>query len=245
MNSVNTFCSHCGSAFAAASGYPRNCGSCGAVTWSNPRPVGVAIVPLPEEDGVLLVERAIRPHGLALPGGFMETGQTWRENVARELREETGLLVDPALVSLLDGTRAEPLVDVGGGNLLIFATVPPVRVRDVEQAFVANAEVSGWTVGRPGTPLVFPVHQQAMEVFLAARARMSSTAGVAAEDRSYWSEEAIQSLLSKLGESIERGDNQSVLSSAQVNALLASGVRLTAREADMLALHADNSPRFG
>jgi len=41
--------------------------------------------------GVLLIERRNPPPGWALPGGFVDAGETVEEAVVRELREETGL----------------------------------------------------------------------------------------------------------------------------------------------------------
>lgn len=40
---------------------------------------------------VLLVKRRFPPHGWALPGGFVEAGETLEKAVSRELVEETGL----------------------------------------------------------------------------------------------------------------------------------------------------------
>jgi 8-oxo-dGTP diphosphatase len=45
-------------------------------------------------EGVLLIERRHPPPGWALPGGFVEVGETVEAAVARELQEETGLAVE-------------------------------------------------------------------------------------------------------------------------------------------------------
>ena len=57
---------------------------------SGPRLAVDAIVERPGA-GVLLVERRNPPPGWALPGGFVEIGETVEQAVAREVREETGL----------------------------------------------------------------------------------------------------------------------------------------------------------
>lgn len=56
--------------------------------------------PLPTVDvviltgsGVVLVKRKNPPHGWALPGGFVEEGETLEQAAAREAEEETGLVV--------------------------------------------------------------------------------------------------------------------------------------------------------
>jgi 8-oxo-dGTP diphosphatase len=44
-------------------------------------------------DGIVLVKRRNPPHGWALPGGFVEYGETIESAAVREAFEETGLVV--------------------------------------------------------------------------------------------------------------------------------------------------------
>ena len=44
--------------------------------------------------GIVLVERKFPPHGWALPGGFVDYGETLEEAARREAMEETGLDVE-------------------------------------------------------------------------------------------------------------------------------------------------------
>ena len=57
-----------------------------------PRVTVDALVLRPQQ-GLLLVRRRFPPPGWALPGGFVDPGETLEEAVCRELNEETGLQV--------------------------------------------------------------------------------------------------------------------------------------------------------
>lgn len=95
-------CGYCGSAFAADQPWPRLCASCHRVSYLNPTPVAVCLLPV--DGGLLCVRRAIPPAvgQLALPGGYIDLAETWQGAAARELFEETGIVADGQAIRLLD-----------------------------------------------------------------------------------------------------------------------------------------------
>lgn len=70
----------------------KPCPHCGkdVVMYRNPVPT-VDIVIYDPERGVVLIERNNPPFGWALPGGFVDYGETLEHAAVREAREETGL----------------------------------------------------------------------------------------------------------------------------------------------------------
>jgi 8-oxo-dGTP diphosphatase len=75
-------------------------------------------VVIPSERGVVLVRRGSEPFEgkWALPGGFVEVGETVRQAAVREAAEETGLAVE---VSRLVGVYSEPDRDPRGHNVSV------------------------------------------------------------------------------------------------------------------------------
>lgn len=78
-----------------------------------------------EPEGLVLIERRHPPHGLALPGGFVDVGE-WVEDAARrEAYEETGLCV--TLETLL-GCYSDPQRDPRGHTVsLVYVGVAEGR----------------------------------------------------------------------------------------------------------------------
>lgn len=82
------------------------CPQCGEVVkeYTNPAPT-VDVVVYDPVRGLLLIERKNIPHGYALPGGFVDAGESAEAAAVRELKEETHL--DVTLRGLL-GVYSKP-----------------------------------------------------------------------------------------------------------------------------------------
>lgn len=108
------FCPRC-AAPIDVEGRHAVCASCGFDAWAGAAPAVEALV---VRDGrVLLARRAIEPFRgkWDLPGGFLDEWEHPLEGLRRELREETGLEVEPGEFL---GTAIE---DYGGESVLILS----------------------------------------------------------------------------------------------------------------------------
>lgn len=161
-------CSYCGTRYADGLPWPRTCVACGETTWSNPLPVAVVLFPVGYDDGrrgLVVVRRDVEPARgeLALPGGFIETGESWREAASRELREETGLLAEPDEVELFDLQSTAT-----GYTLNVFGIVPSRRGEELPESKPTD-ESTEWLVLTEPTRLAFPNHTDVMAAFFAGR----------------------------------------------------------------------------
>lgn len=154
----DSHCSTCGALFDATD-WPRTCGSCGAVTYRNPLPVAVTLLPVEDGagTGLVVITRTIEPAlgGIALPGGFMDFGEDWREAVVRELREETGIHAPAAEVTLADAMSSP------AGHLLLFGLLPTRPLAALPPS-AATDETTGWHVLHGPAELAFPLHTRAV-----------------------------------------------------------------------------------
>ncbi|MFD4989773.1 NUDIX domain-containing protein [Streptomyces sp. NPDC058374] len=157
-------CSACGTPYPDPGADRRVCPSCGTVAYRNPLPVAVALLPVRDEEGpaLLTVVRAVEPARgtAALPGGFVDGDEDWRQAVVRELREETGVPADPAEVTLADAMSSHD------GHLLLFGLLPE-RAATSLPAFTPTAETTACRLLRAPAELGFPLHTRAAAAWFA------------------------------------------------------------------------------
>lgn len=84
------------------------CSNCGSSLNMYKNPVPTVDILIVYEQGIVLIERQNPPFGWALPGGFVDYGESVEQAAVREAEEETGLVVE--LISLL-GVYSDPTRD--------------------------------------------------------------------------------------------------------------------------------------
>lgn len=147
----DTYCSYCGKEFHSNT-YPKTCLKCGKETYSPAPAVAIGLIPI--NGGLLHVRRNIPPAigQWALPGGWMNLGETWEEGVARETFEETGVVVDPKKITLADVKTAS------NGAVLIFGLAERLILPEPVVFNNCKIETQESAILETPTPLAFPHH---------------------------------------------------------------------------------------
>ncbi|MGD9610217.1 MAG: NUDIX domain-containing protein [Desulfovibrionaceae bacterium] len=103
----------------------KPCPHCGGpvVHYRNPVPTVDAVIHIPGR-GVVLIRRKNEPYGWALPGGFVDYGESVETAAIREAQEETGLTVE--LTGLL-GVYSDPHRDPRQHTMSVVFTAQPVN----------------------------------------------------------------------------------------------------------------------
>ncbi|MDR1686868.1 MAG: NUDIX hydrolase [Desulfovibrio sp.] len=115
------------------------CPQCGAVFRHTPHPVPTVdvLIACPGR-GVVLVARRFEPLGWALPGGFVETGETTEDAAVREAFEETGLTVRLCgLLGVYSDPRRDPRLHTVG-TVYIARADDPETIRGGDDAAEAR-----------------------------------------------------------------------------------------------------------
>jgi ADP-ribose pyrophosphatase YjhB (NUDIX family) len=119
---------------------------------------------LPVDEGLLVVRRDVEPRrgALALPGGFIDLGESWQQAAVRELREETGVIADAGDVRLFD------VLSAPDGTVLVFALGPRTAASALPPV-VPTAETSEWLVIDRPQELAFPLHTRVAAAYFGLR----------------------------------------------------------------------------
>jgi len=133
------------------------------------RPFVAASAAILRDGKVLVVRRARAPANgvFSLPGGVVETGETLHEAVAREVREETGLTIEPVALA---GFR-ETIVRDKENRVERHFVILPFAARWIEGEVDLNEELSegrwvdpGEIAGLPTTPGLADIVAAAFEL---------------------------------------------------------------------------------
>jgi ADP-ribose pyrophosphatase YjhB (NUDIX family) len=128
-------------------------------TDKNPVPTVDVIIEIERKDGevgIVLINRKNPPFGWALPGGFVDYGETLEEAARREAREETSLEIE--LLSQFH-TYSDPKRDPRQHTI---STVFIARVQGIPKAQDDAREIGIFTQKEINFPLAFD-HQKILE----------------------------------------------------------------------------------
>lgn len=85
------------------------CPHCGGAVKSYRNPIPTVDIIIEIDGGIVLIERRNEPLGWALPGGFVDYGETLEHAATREAREETSLdIVDLQLLGCYSDPARDP-----------------------------------------------------------------------------------------------------------------------------------------
>lgn len=137
------------------------------MTYLNPSPVVLGLVPVGE--GLLSITRGIDPHiGFeALPGGYVDLGETWQEGLVREVREEAHVELDPKrfTVFAVHSSHPNPM------HVLIFGIYQtPLKEEDLPP-FTVTSETLNRKIVYPwdAQEWAFPIHNLVVQQYFQPR----------------------------------------------------------------------------
>ena len=164
MLPADQFCPGCGSLLERpeTSGKPRPfCVNCRRVIYYDPKVAAVVVVA--RDNRILMVRRANQPgYGLwSVPGGYVDRGEVVEAAAAREVHEETGLVVK------IDGLLG---IFSQAGNPVIVAAFAGVEIGG---ALTAGPETLAVDFFPPDVlpPLAFPRDAQMLDLWAEYRRR--------------------------------------------------------------------------
>ncbi|WP_345986093.1 NUDIX hydrolase [Sulfurimonas sp. HSL-1656] len=113
--------------------------------------------------GIVLIERKNPPHGWALPGGFVDIGETVEQAVRREMKEEISLDVRvERLLGIYSDPSRDPRFHTVSAVFVCRATGFPVAADDAKKLRVVTLEEAAVT------PLVFD-HRRIVDDYICGK----------------------------------------------------------------------------
>jgi 8-oxo-dGTP diphosphatase len=106
--------------------------------------VDIVIRLMDQDDKIVVIERRNDPQGWALPGGFVDIGETTREAAIREAKEETGLdLVNVRFLGVYDNPNRDPRGHAVSVAYTASASGEPVAADDAVNVRTVNPKDPG------------------------------------------------------------------------------------------------------
>ena len=147
------------------------CPHCGGSlkTYRNPLPTVDVVIHVPGK-GVVLIKRRNEPLGWALPGGFVDYGETVERAAVREALEETGLVVQ--LTGLL-GVYSDPARDPRRHTLSVVYMAQPEDISALQAGDDAG-EAAVFPLDALPRPVVFD-HDRILEDYKSLWTRLNDS----------------------------------------------------------------------
>jgi ADP-ribose pyrophosphatase YjhB (NUDIX family) len=163
MHNPSSHCSYCGFLFPKDILFPKTCPNCKNITYRNPIPVAITILPV--DTGVMLVRRGIEPGKgmLALPGGFVDYGESWQSACAREVFEELGIKVN------VDSIRNFQIHSSEDGRLILIFGIADVMSEINLPEFKRSEEAEERVICHLPVELAFPLHTKVLKEYFDSR----------------------------------------------------------------------------